>query len=81
MIIKSQLATLLTSVSLDKTPQTIQAHAPVQGTPDLQLLQHTRIQSRTPGRWGRGDEIRFRERSLIEGSESIAGLGRHETRE
>lgn len=80
MIIKSQLATLLTSVSLGKTPQTILSPRVSSGDPGLTIAQthmDTKLRSWEVG----GDEIRFRERSLIEGSESIASLGLHETRE
>lgn len=83
MIVKFQLATLLTRGSLGKTPQTIRCTRAYSADPGLTITHtHTsaRTQRRAPGRWGE-NEIRFGERSLIEGSESMAGWGLRETRE
>lgn len=77
MIINSQLATLLTIVSLGKTPQTIQSSRANSRDPGLAITHGYKAALLGGG----GVGIRFRERSLIEGSESIVGWGLRETRE
>lgn len=80
MVLKSQLATLLTSVSLGNTPRTIRSPHAYSVGPGLTITQtHTHKRTDTnPHSWeggGRSDS----ERSLIEGSESMAGWGLRET--
>lgn len=79
MQIKSQLARLLTIVSLGKTPQTIRSTHVGPGLTIAQTHKRTDTNPRSC-ELGEGRD-RFRERSLIEGSESMDGWGLRETRE
>lgn len=85
MVIKSQLATLLTSVSLGKTPQTIRSTHAYSVGPGLTVTRtHTsaRIQIHAPGRWGGGgcgrDQI---QREITDWGQQIDGWGFCETSE